>query len=198
MQINYFGTLNAVQCVLPSMRARKSGRIVCVNSVLGFMAAYGYAAYSASKYAMRGMIETLHTENYPYGISCTLIASGSIDSDTFRNEEQRVKPQITKLIEADDYISPPAETAAQVISHVESWRLIAPAGGFVAWMITVMCHGMAGGSFGELFAVGLVNPILTPISWIAFNKKSAIFLSPILTLPFPYPLSSGAGAEISF
>jgi 3-dehydrosphinganine reductase len=107
MKVNYFGTLNAVKAVLPSMRARKSGRIVCVNSVLGFMSVYGYAAYSASKYAMRGMIETLHQENYPYGISCSLIASGSIGSKTFFEEEQRVKPEITKLIEADDYVSKP-------------------------------------------------------------------------------------------
>lgn len=175
MKVNYFGTLNAVRAVLPSMRANKQGRIVCVNSVLGFMNLYGYSAYSGSKFAMRSMIETLHQENYPFGIACTLIASGSIGSKSFFEEEQRVKPEITKIIEKDDYVSKPEEAAHQVISSIETWKLIASSGGFIPWALSIICHGTSAGSFSELFLTGLCNPILSPLSWILFNKRCVTF-----------------------
>jgi 3-dehydrosphinganine reductase len=62
MDINYFGTLYIIRAALPAMRARKRGRIVLVSSGAAFMGIFGYSSYGPSKFAVRGLAETLRAE----------------------------------------------------------------------------------------------------------------------------------------
>jgi len=62
MKINYLGSVYCTRAVLGSMKSRKKGRIVYVSSQAGQTGVYGYTAYSASKFALRGLAETLHME----------------------------------------------------------------------------------------------------------------------------------------
>jgi 3-dehydrosphinganine reductase len=62
MDINYFGTLYVIRTALPSMRARKRGQIVLVSSGAAFMGIFGYSSYGPSKFAVRGLAETLRAE----------------------------------------------------------------------------------------------------------------------------------------
>ncbi|MBO9884017.1 oxidoreductase [Xanthomonas phaseoli] len=74
--INVLGilrTVQAVQAVLPHMRARGQGRIVNVSSVLGFLPAPYMGVYAASKHAVEGLSETLDHELRQFGISVTLV-----------------------------------------------------------------------------------------------------------------------------
>ena len=50
----------------------KPGRIVYVSSQAGQTGVYGYTAYSASKFALRGLAETLHMEVNHLGIGVTI------------------------------------------------------------------------------------------------------------------------------
>ena len=70
---NVFGILRMVQAVLPHMRAQRSGRIVNVSSVLGFLPAPYMGLYSASKHAVEGLSETLDHEVRQFGIRVTLV-----------------------------------------------------------------------------------------------------------------------------
>lgn len=54
METNFFGPLELIRAVLPSMRERKSGSIVNITSIGGVYAFAGGAVYSASKYALEG------------------------------------------------------------------------------------------------------------------------------------------------
>jgi NAD(P)-dependent dehydrogenase (short-subunit alcohol dehydrogenase family) len=70
---NLFGTLRITQAVLPQMRAQRSGRIVNVSSVLGFLPAPYMALYSASKHAVEGLSESLDHEVRQFGIRVALV-----------------------------------------------------------------------------------------------------------------------------
>jgi len=77
MEIDYFGTVWAVRAVLPDMPGCRDGVIVGVSSVLGFLGIYGYAAYSAAKFAVRGYLDVLRMEKgdlvcvYPADVQTT-------------------------------------------------------------------------------------------------------------------------------
>lgn len=70
---NILGILRTTQAVLPHMRERRSGRIVNVSSVLGFLPAPYMGLYSASKHAVEGMSETLDHEVRQFGIRVALV-----------------------------------------------------------------------------------------------------------------------------
>ena len=70
---NVFGTLRTTQAVLPHMRQQRSGRIINVSSVLGFLPAPYMGLYSASKHAIEGMSETLDHEVRNFGIRVVLV-----------------------------------------------------------------------------------------------------------------------------
>ncbi|HEX5393225.1 MAG TPA: oxidoreductase [Rhodocyclaceae bacterium] len=70
---NLFGLLRTIKAVLPHMREQRSGRIVNVSSVLGFLPAPYMALYSASKHAVEGLSETLDHEVRQFGIRVALV-----------------------------------------------------------------------------------------------------------------------------
>lgn len=82
---NVFGTLRTIKAVLPHMRAQRSGKIINVSSVLGFLPAPYMGIYSASKHAVEGLSETLDHEVREFGIRVSVVEPAntktSIDSN---------------------------------------------------------------------------------------------------------------------
>lgn len=70
---NLFGLLRTIKTVLPHMRVQRSGRIVNVSSVVGFLCSPYMALYSASKYAVEGLSESLDHEVRQFGIRVALV-----------------------------------------------------------------------------------------------------------------------------
>ncbi|MBV7534140.1 oxidoreductase [Duganella sp. sic0402] len=73
-ETNVFGVMRTIQAVLPHMREQRSGRIVNVSSVLGFLPAPYMGLYSASKHAIEGLSESLDHELRQFGVHVTLVA----------------------------------------------------------------------------------------------------------------------------
>ncbi|KAH7903354.1 hypothetical protein BJ138DRAFT_160743 [Hygrophoropsis aurantiaca] len=65
---NVFGALNVSRAFLPAMRLQKSGTIVFIGSIGGWRAVPNAGLYAATKYAIRGISETLHEEISPLGL----------------------------------------------------------------------------------------------------------------------------------
>ena len=84
LQVNYLGPMHLIRECLPSMRTRRSGRIINVSSVGGMMAMPTMASYSASKFALEGASESLWYELKPWNIHTTLVRPGFINSLAFR------------------------------------------------------------------------------------------------------------------
>lgn len=68
MLVNYFGTLWAMHLVVPSMIRRRRGVIMAISSFAGLLGVFGYTAYCPSKFAVRGLCESLRAELRPHGI----------------------------------------------------------------------------------------------------------------------------------
>ncbi len=73
LDTNVLSILRTAQAVLPHMRAQRSGRIVNISSVLGFLPAPYMGLYSASKHAVEGLTESLDHEVRQFGIRATLV-----------------------------------------------------------------------------------------------------------------------------
>ncbi|CAJ0776863.1 oxidoreductase [Ralstonia holmesii] len=87
---NVFGILRTTQAVLPHMRAQRSGRIVNISSVLGFLPAPYMGLYSASKHAVEGMSETLDHEVRKFGIRVVLVEPSFTKTSLDANAPQAV------------------------------------------------------------------------------------------------------------
>ena len=79
-EANFFGWHELTRCVIPTMRAQGSGRIVQNSSVLGYAAAPWRGAYNATKFALEGLSDTLRMEMRGTGIHVSLIEPGPITS----------------------------------------------------------------------------------------------------------------------
>lgn len=97
MDVDYYGTLWPVRCVAPDMAARGHGSIVCVSSAAALVGVYGYSAYGAAKFAVRGLCETLRTELAPAGVHVGCVYPPDVDTPMLADEEQ-YKPAETKAI----------------------------------------------------------------------------------------------------
>ncbi|MEJ5977290.1 SDR family NAD(P)-dependent oxidoreductase [Novosphingobium sp. PS1R-30] len=75
-ETNIFGTLAMTKAVLPAMIARRNGQIVMIGSVAGQIGFPALAHYSASKFALAGLTESLAAEVAPLGIAVTLAELG--------------------------------------------------------------------------------------------------------------------------
>jgi NAD(P)-dependent dehydrogenase (short-subunit alcohol dehydrogenase family) len=83
MNVNLCGAVRCTQAVLPSMRARATGCIVNVTSVVGRFGAMAQAPYVASKWALEGASEELALEVAPFGIRVAIIEPGVTKSAIF-------------------------------------------------------------------------------------------------------------------
>ena len=77
-ETNLFGQFELINAVIPSMRANARGRIINCSSVLGFAALPFRGAYTASKFAMEGLSDTLRLELSDTPIHVCLIEPGPI------------------------------------------------------------------------------------------------------------------------
>jgi NAD(P)-dependent dehydrogenase (short-subunit alcohol dehydrogenase family) len=93
-ETNFFGALNMTRAVLPHMRARRSGRIINNSSQAGLMANPGTGYYSASKYALEGLMEALGKEVAPFNIFVTSVQPGAFRTDWAGRSMQRSPAQI--------------------------------------------------------------------------------------------------------
>jgi len=76
--VNVWGPIRLTQALLPSMLARKSGRIVMTASLAGLIGAPGMVAYSTTKFAIVGFTEALRHEVEGQGVGVTLVCPGYV------------------------------------------------------------------------------------------------------------------------
>ncbi|MGV1759258.1 oxidoreductase [Rhizobium sp. A22-96] len=79
--VNVFGAVAMIKAVLPFMRRRRTGHIINITSMGGFITMPGIAYYCGSKFALEGISEVLAKEVAGFGIHVTAVAPGSFRTD---------------------------------------------------------------------------------------------------------------------
>jgi NAD(P)-dependent dehydrogenase (short-subunit alcohol dehydrogenase family) len=136
-ETNFFGVIRVTQHVIPIMRTQRNGSrgggiIVNVGSINGQIAFPVLSAYSATKFAIEGLSESIAYELEPFGIKVILIEPGPIRSNFMKGSllpERALDPRspYSELVQKfydktnsqhDDAISP--EEVAKTIFHAIS------------------------------------------------------------------------------
>lgn len=107
MDVNFYGTVYCTKFALPYLLQSK-GSLVGVISIAGHVGLPGRTAYSASKFAVRGFLDTIRIENLKKGLhvlvaapgftasevrKSALTASGEAQGETPRNEEKMMSAE---------------------------------------------------------------------------------------------------------
>jgi NAD(P)-dependent dehydrogenase (short-subunit alcohol dehydrogenase family) len=106
LEVNVISVFAVTQAFLPLLRKSK-GRVVNTGSGFGLIALPGTSVYSASKFAVEAISESLRVELRPFGISVSVIEPGAIATEiwkkkTTRNKEllSNANPDIYKLYDS--------------------------------------------------------------------------------------------------
>lgn len=97
---NLVGPFNLLKAFLPAMKEQKKGLIINIPGVLGKVPMAGAAAYSASKYGLVGMMQSVREELKRTEIRITNLFLGGVDSPFWDNIDLRV--QRDKMIVAEE------------------------------------------------------------------------------------------------
>lgn len=146
-ETNVFGTLNVTRAVLPIMRQQRSGHILMLSSVGGFVGSVGFGIYNASEFAIEGFSEALAQEVAPLGISVTIVEPGYFHTDFAGRSLAHVQQEIEDYAQTSGRVrgrmeqvnghqpGDPARAAPAMIKAVESGtpplRLVLGAGYYV-------------------------------------------------------------------
>ena len=137
MDVNFWGTVNCTKFALPYLLASR-GSVVGVISIAGYSALPARTGYSASKYAIRGFLDTIRIEHLKDGLNVLVFAPGYTSSNvrnaalTADGSAQGETPlDEGKLMSAEDC----AKRLSRALRHRRSQVILTPLG-----RATVLLH----------------------------------------------------------
>jgi NAD(P)-dependent dehydrogenase (short-subunit alcohol dehydrogenase family) len=113
-ETNLFGPIEVMKAVLPHMRAQKSGLIINVTSIAGYMGLPYRGIYSASKGALELITEALRMEVKRFGITITSVAPGDFATNIASGRYH------APLVKGSPYEMPYGATLETMNTHVDT------------------------------------------------------------------------------
>ncbi len=92
LEINVIGAAALFQAFLPSMRERASGKFIAMSSLVGRIPFPFESIYTASKFAINGMLQSMRLELEPFGLQVALIEPAQV-STTFAAKIHKLPPE---------------------------------------------------------------------------------------------------------
>lgn len=123
MDVNYFGTVNVLKNLVPAMKNRRSGVIVNISSIAGFLGIYGYTAYSASKFAVTGLTDALRSELKPSKIHVSIVFPPDTQTPQL-DYEKKYKPFVTQQVAGTARLMSADAVAQEIIRSVSRKKYI--------------------------------------------------------------------------
>lgn len=129
-EINVIGAAALFQAFLPAMRERGRGRLIAMSSMVGLMPFPFESIYSASKYAIEGLVNSMRLEVEPFGLKVALIQPSQVSSKFAAKSHvmpaedspyyERVKKFTEKDHELVESAPTPAEAAKEIVKVVKN------------------------------------------------------------------------------
>lgn len=113
-ETNFFGPIEVMKAVLPQMRAQKSGLIINITSIAGYMGLPYRSIYSASKGALELITESLRMEVQPFGIHITNVAPGDFATNIAAGRYH------APVVKGSDYETAYSNVLEMMNTHVDS------------------------------------------------------------------------------
>lgn len=113
-ETNFFGPIEMMKAVLPHMREQKSGLVINITSIAGYMGLPYRSVYSASKGALSIITEALRMEVKSFGIEITDIAPGDFATNIAAGRYH------APIVEGSAYEIPYSNTLKMMDTHVDS------------------------------------------------------------------------------
>lgn len=120
VDVNLMGPIHIIECFVPQMvRRGRGGQLVNVSSAAGLLALPWHAAYSASKFGIRGVSEVLRFDLRRHGIGVSLVCPGGVATPLVDTVQiaglDRDNPTIQKQIHGFHRIAVSPESAGRSI-----------------------------------------------------------------------------------
>ncbi|KGO87174.1 SDR family oxidoreductase [Flavobacterium suncheonense] len=113
-ETNLFGPIEVMKAVLPQMRAQKSGLIINITSIAGYMGLPYRSVYSASKGALELITEALRMETKSFGVQITNVAPGDFATNIVAGRYH------APVLKGSAYEIPYGNTLKEMNEHVDS------------------------------------------------------------------------------
>ncbi|WP_138419699.1 3-ketoacyl-ACP reductase [Aquibacillus sediminis] len=101
IRVNLMGVYNVTRAVLPEMIERQSGDIINISSTAGQKGAPVTSAYSASKFAVMGLTESLMQEVRKHNIRVSALTPSTVATD-LANEANLIKGDVERVMHPED------------------------------------------------------------------------------------------------
>ena len=115
---NYLGSLQFTHFVLPYLEKAAKPRLVLIASGAAFTGLYGYSSYGPSKFAVRGLAESLRIELKPHNVSVTIAFPGDTDTPQLQ-AELKLRPKVTSELASGGGVMSPEAVAKGIIATAE-------------------------------------------------------------------------------
>lgn len=95
-ETNFFGVVRMFKQVLPHFRQQRSGHLITISSLAGIVPVPFWGYYTASKFAVEGLCESLRYEMKPFGVNVTLVEPGAIKTPLYRQPHAATMPEYAR------------------------------------------------------------------------------------------------------
>ncbi|CAK7341225.1 unnamed protein product [Dovyalis caffra] len=164
LDVNLMGSFNMIKAALPAMKSSRKNRgpasITLMSSQAGQVGIYGYTAYSASKFGLRGLAEALQQEVIEDNIHVSLVFPPETETPALARENEK-KPQVTSIIAASSAVMKADEVAKKALDGIKFARFIIPCN-FEGFLLSIATAGLSPQrsflmAFIEVIAAGAIR-----------------------------------------
>lgn len=171
IDVNLMGCFRLIKAALPGMKNRKDGlpaSIALMSSQAGQVGIYGYTAYSASKFGLRGLGEALQQEVISDNIHVSLIFPPDTETPGLL-EESKKRPGLTSIIAASSGAMKADEVAKKALNGVKSGSFMVPCN-FEGQLLSIATAGLSPQrsslmAFVEVFTAGILRIAALCFQW---------------------------------
>ncbi|KAM0966311.1 hypothetical protein ACFX2C_022085 [Malus domestica] len=171
VDVNLIGSFNMIKAALPEMKKgedRGPRSIALMSSQAGQVGIYGYTAYSASKFGLRGLAEALQQEVISHDIHVSLVFPPDTDTPGFAEETKR-RPPLTGIIAESSGAMKAEDVAKRALDGIKSASFIVPCN-FEGLLLSIATAGLSPQrsfvmAFFEVVAAGLVRLVALCFQW---------------------------------